>query len=232
MKRTGMRLMLILTALVGLPGVAGEAAAQRLGRLFTSVDERASLDTIRYEAQFARQQAAPEPEPEPQLIAPVASQPRAPAVSRLTINGVVRRSRGPGTVWVNGDRVQRGETTREGIAVDSARSGAGGVRLRLPSGTDTVALRPGQQIDIESGTVVEAYEKSARGEQGSAFAPAGDAGTAPSPSAAAPDSAAPPPGQALSAEQRQRLVDDIRRSLEEAQQRPGAGATSATAPGS
>lgn len=174
MKRTRIRYTLIVTALVAVSGVAQEAAAQRLGRLFTSADERAMLDTARYEAQLARQRPAPEPEPEPepQVVAPAPVQPQGPSISRLTINGVLRRRGGPGTVWINGDRVEGGETTREGIAVDSARTAAGGVRLRLPSGTDTVALRPGQQIDVETGTVLEAYETTSHDGQGSAFAPA------------------------------------------------------------
>jgi len=198
MKRTGIHFTLILTALLALSGLAQEVAAQRLGRLFTSNDERARLDSIRHEAQFAQRPPAPEPEPEPepQAVAPAPVQPSGPTISRLTINGVVRRSGGPGTVWVNGDRVDGGETTREGIAVDSARTGTGGVRLRLPSGTDTVALRPGQQIDIETGTVVEAYETTTRGEGGSAFASAPSPGSAPAPPpATAPRPAGAAPGR-------------------------------------
>ena len=145
-----------ITLLVGLAaaglGAAVDVQAQRLGRLFTTPEERALLDELRAEERVARPEAEPEPEPKP---APEPGPPRS-VVSRLTINGFVRGSRGPETVWINGDLVEHGSVTREGISVESARGADSSVRLVLPSGTGTVALRPGEQIDIRSGTVLDA----------------------------------------------------------------------------
>ena len=161
-------------------GVVSDAEAQRLGRLFTTSGERSTLDDIRLQAGLP--QTAPEAEPEPAPEAPAAVQvtaPEGPSISRLVINGVVRRSRGPSTVWINGDLVERGGSSREGVSVESIRGAAGSVRLRLPSGAGTVALRPGQQIDIDSGTLLEAYEKQGESAGASAFLPRQDAASKP-----------------------------------------------------
>lgn len=153
--------------LVSAPG----AEAQRLGRLFTSPQDRAELDELRRIAALPVPEPAPEPIPRAQPQPEVENEPQGLDFSRLVINGVVRRSGGPSQVWLNGDLLERGSVSREGVAVESTRSARDGVRLRLPSGAGTVALRPGQQIDIDSGTLLEAYETRAESEAPSAFSP-------------------------------------------------------------
>jgi len=149
--RTGLAL---LAAAVAFAGVAPDAEAQRLGRLFTTPEQRSTLDELRYQTQLER----PEAEPEPKAVARVEEeQPQEPGVSRLTVNGIVRRSRGPGTVWVNGALVERGGLTAEGLTVEDA--GGANVHIRLPSGARTIALKPGQRIDVDSGAVLDSYEQ-------------------------------------------------------------------------
>jgi hypothetical protein len=157
----------LLAAGLLLLGVVG-AEAQELGRLFTTPQERASLDEIRYQSRFAAPEPQPVPEPATQTSAGE-PEPTGPVISRLTVNGVVRRSGGPGTVWVNGDEVERGGITREGILVQGANRQARNVRLQLPSGISSIELKPGQEIDVLSGTVLEPYEKGAGASGESAF---------------------------------------------------------------
>ena len=153
--RIGARLAVLVLALaVHVP----EASAQRLGRLFTSVDERASLEELRYQSQFA----TPAPAPEPVAVVPGAVAQSASVVSSLTVNGIVRSSDGSATVWINGDQIQRGGSTREGIRVITTGPGGRNVRARLPSGVDTIDLKPGQKIDVLHGVVLEPYERSER----------------------------------------------------------------------
>lgn len=156
---------------------APAADAQRLGRLFTSTDERAQLDELRYQAQFA----TPEPEPEPAAAATGEPEQAAPTVSSLTVNGIVRGSSGRGTVWVNGREIERGGMTREGIQINTTGAGGRSVRARLPSGVDTIDLKPGQKIDVIHGVVLEPYERSEKTPEGpSAFElDAGAAGLTP-----------------------------------------------------
>ena len=145
-------------------------AQSELGRLFTTPAERKALDRLRLEAQFAR--PAPEPAPPP-ATSPAPQQPAGPVVSRLEVNGIVRRSGGPATVWVNGAQVERGMVSREGLRVQSAGRPADGVRVRLPSGLSTVRLKPGQAVDVTTGSLVDAYEPrpAVQGSSGLELAP-------------------------------------------------------------
>lgn len=147
--------------------VCGSAVdAQSLGRLFTTPQQRQSLDEIRYDARTARPEPVPDPEP---VAATPSPQPQEPIVSKLVINGVVKRSGGRSTVWVNGEQVRPGGVSRDGIAVNPSRRRARGVQIRLPSGTETIELKPGQKIDVATGAVVEAYEASPASDAPSAF---------------------------------------------------------------
>jgi hypothetical protein len=132
--------------LVILPAVAD---AQRLGRLFSTPDERALLDELRRERQIV--------DPDPQVVEVV---PDTPSVEQVTINGLVLRSSGPDSAWVNGRQVDGGGRTREGVRVDTSATRGGRVKIILPSGAATIDLKPGQKIDVDSGVVVEAYERS------------------------------------------------------------------------
>ena len=136
----------IAAVMVIVPPVA---EAQRLGRLFSTPDERALLDELRRERQIV--------DPDPQVLEVV---PDSPSVEQVTINGVVLRSGGPDSAWVNGRHVDGGARTREGVRVDTSATRGGRVKIILPSGAETVDLKPGQKIDVESGVVVEAYEHS------------------------------------------------------------------------
>ncbi len=141
--------------------------ADDLGRLFTTREQRANLNDIRYQAKFA-------PIPEPVVVTPVVSAAKPasqePVVSSMTINGVVKPSHGGGTVWLNKQQVERGGVTREGIQVNTGRRNRGGVQIQLPSGADTIVLKPGQKIDVATGTVLEAYEAEPQTDAKSAFA--------------------------------------------------------------
>ena len=204
----------------GLWLVPAASGGQSLGRLFTTPQERATLNDIRYQSRF--QTPEPEPEPEVEVVVPAGEpEPSGPVVSRLTVNGVVRRTGGPGTVWVNGDQVERGGVTREGVRVQGATRGARNVRLQLPSGASSVELKPGQEIDVASGAVLEAYEKAEPGAAPSAF-------EAPAPAAAPATEGAPP---RLSEQEREQLLDEVRRNLGSGGAAPAASPTSAP-PGS
>jgi hypothetical protein len=137
----------LAAALVLLPRAA---EAQRLGRLFSTSDERALLDELRREQKIVA--------PDQQAVAEIV--PDTPSVEQVTINGVVLRSGGVNSAWINGRQVDAGARTREGVRVDTSANRAGGVKITLPSGAETINLKPGQKIDVDSGVVVEAYERA------------------------------------------------------------------------
>lgn len=130
--------------------VPHDADAQRLGRLFSTPEERALLDELRRDRRII--------EPEPQSVVDIA--PEIPTVEQVTIDGVVLRSSGANSAWINGQPVSGGARTRDGVRVDASAAGGGQVKITLPSGADTIDLKPGQKIDVNSGVVLEAYERA------------------------------------------------------------------------
>jgi hypothetical protein len=116
-----MRAALLLAGMLLLPC----AQAQEIGRLFFTPEQRAALD--------ARRKARV---PDKPAAAPIAASP----TTRL--DGYVRRSEGPSTVWVNGTTVD--EATPGSDARVSVPLGEGGARARL---------KPGETLDRGTGEV-------------------------------------------------------------------------------
>lgn len=151
--RVALLLVGIMLAVVGfwLP----TADAQTLGRLFTTPEERAELDEIRNDPDYGKQEATP-------IVVVPEQGSTGPTVEHVTINGIVLRSSGQNYSWINGDNIRGGDATREGIRVETRKLNSGGtVRLVLPSGLDSVQLKPGQKIDVLTGSIFEPYEQSA-----------------------------------------------------------------------
>ena len=123
--------------------LSSDAGAQALGRLFSTAEERKVLDELR----AGNEHRAP---PDPGQSEP------ARVTSRLTVNGLVTRDRGPDSVWINGERVSRNERTSEGIRVQG-EAGAR-VRLILPRAAGSIRLKAGQKVDLVTGSIRDAYE--------------------------------------------------------------------------
>lgn len=179
-----MRWHLLISGLAAaLMLVSYDADAQRLGRLFSTPDERALLDELRRERRIVA--------PDPQVTDIV---PDTPTVEQVTINGVVLRSGGTNSAWINGRQVDAGARTREGVRVDTSPAEGGRVKITLPSGAETIDLKPGQKIDVDSGVVVEAYERASGARAYTVFdrvAIDGEESAEPGAGASAPDNATP-----------------------------------------
>jgi len=129
------------------PNVAGAGA--ELGRFFFTPAQRTALDEARRRPHVAAKVEKTLP----------------PAPEVVTLNGVVQRSDGTTTVWLNNKPVRSGETD-EGLQVaPSARSGmSGNVTVRVPQTGRVVDLKVGQQVDVTSGRVEEGYRSPRRTE--------------------------------------------------------------------
>lgn len=112
---------------------AGSVAAQELGRLFFTPEQRQALD--------ARRKAR------------VPDKPAATAVAAptLRLDGYVKRAAGRSTVWVNG------ESLGEGGQPDAPRIGAGGtdsrVSVSVGESASRIDLKPGEVLDRGNGEV-------------------------------------------------------------------------------
>lgn len=124
-----MRLVLLLL----LVSLAPAAQSQELGRLFFTPDQRASLD--------ARRKARVPDKPAAATVA-------AP-VTR--VDGYVKRSAGPATVWINGESVP--ENAPEAPRIDSARGASGSVSISVGEAGGRVRLKPGESLDRGNGEV-------------------------------------------------------------------------------
>jgi len=193
----------LAAALASVPAPAQE----RLGRLFFTPAQRASLDVARSQ----RARAA--------LATDKTEQEAAPVPQTITYGGVLRRSDGKTTVWINNQPVHDRESAGAATIVGRVRSD-GSVTLQVPQSGRSVILKPGQSVELLSGAVEEAYSRrleAPKPESKPAAKPAADAKTAKPP---APNVAAQ---REREERESQRLEDAISRALTEtASARPGA----------
>ena len=159
--------------LAGLLGIAVLAfasafdcpAESRIGRLFSTVEQRIELDRLRDRpaaepvAEPAASEAEPEVEPEVEPGFALDPEPEPDATSLMvTVNGLVIRSDGHRLAWVDGVEAGVEAMTHGGIGIEVDRTSAGRVRIRLPERGVHAELKPGQTIDVVRGGVFEAYE--------------------------------------------------------------------------
>ena len=129
-------------------------AADPLGRLFLTPEQRVQLDTARAQRD-RRLPITAEAETTP--AAPI---PQGPAT--VTYNGVVRRSDGKSTVWINGKPVtERNHMGSAGdVNVTSVRRD-GAVSVTIPQADRQASLKVGQSLDVTSGVIEESYRRRA-----------------------------------------------------------------------
>lgn len=124
------------------------AAAQTTqGRLFFSPAERARLDAARKESLANANRPAPVKAPE---------QPKAAPPTVVTLNGVVKRSDGETTVWVNGKAVSERFADADIHAGTIARDAVG---VDLPGSGRRVRLKVGQSVEATSGVVEDGWRR-------------------------------------------------------------------------
>ncbi|MGH6693528.1 MAG: hypothetical protein ACREF4_22910 [Gammaproteobacteria bacterium] len=133
-----------LAAAIPVPAPAQE----RLGRLFFTPAQRASLDIARM--QRARAALSTEKTEEVATAAPVPQ--------TIMLDGTVRRSDGKTTYWLNNRSVNENEQPGGGEVVGRVRSD-GGISLQLPQSGRSVELKVGQSIELLSGTIEEPYSR-------------------------------------------------------------------------
>jgi hypothetical protein len=107
--------------------------AQQLGRLFFTPEQRAALD--------ARRNAR------------VPDKPAAANIASPTtrLDGYVKRSSGPSTVWVNGESLL--ETAPEAPRIGVTRTNDGRVSVTVGESGARVGLKPGEILDRGTGEV-------------------------------------------------------------------------------
>jgi hypothetical protein len=130
--------------------LAQNLAAEGLGRLFLTPEQRAQLDIARVKRD---QRPLVTNDAPPNTTAPT---PQGPPV--VTYGGAVRRSDGKSTVWINGKPITERQQLRNEaeVSVLGVR-GDGAVSVAVPQARRTASLKVGQQLDVGSGRIEEAY---------------------------------------------------------------------------
>ena len=109
------------------------------GTLITSPLERLKLDKQRQGREVL-------PLPEQKIERPT-------ELKSVSFEGVVTRQSGPGSVWLNGELLDKPPASK----TLSTRHGETGVEVKLQSSQHPVWLKPGQLLDVESGEFNDAY---------------------------------------------------------------------------
>ncbi len=129
----------VLIVLLSVLPVFHEALAQDepLGRLFYTARQRAALD--------ANTRSASERAKKPIPIPP-----------SVTLNGVVTRSDGEQTVWIDGRAYHRNESGELQVITRSGDPAV--VEIKVPGVPNRRPVRVGQQLDPVTGETFEAFE--------------------------------------------------------------------------
>lgn len=122
------RLPALLAAATLLAAAAPARAADELGRLFFTPEQRAVLD--------ARRKARTPDKPMAAAVSPT-----------LRLDGYVKRSSGRSTVWVNGESLEdKGHIPASTDAPVSVSVGEGAARIRM---------KPGEVLDRNNGEITD-----------------------------------------------------------------------------
>jgi hypothetical protein len=153
MKRPALALLLLFL---------GSAQAENMGRLFYTPEQRLTLDNAR------RQKVKVEEK----------SEERVPEI--VSLNGVVKRSDGHTTVWLN-NRAISDQHTGTGVGIHPQGAASDPVLFTIPQVDRAVRMRVGQNLDVTTGQVVEPYHPRAAEMKRALSASVGGAGAANSP---------------------------------------------------
>jgi len=120
------------------------SAAEPLGRLFFTPQQRATLDNAR------GQNIKIDVEVEPETPIPL---------EIISVNGMIKRSDGKSTVWINNQPLNE-RRAPGGIKIISRSADDARVTLQLPPSSRNVDLKVGQNLDAVTGQIQESYQRS------------------------------------------------------------------------
>lgn len=129
-----------LTGFAALLALSGPApAADGLGRLFTSQEQRRQLDAHRN-----GRAETPAAKPAPRLRRPAPAAKEAPIAAPLHLQGVVYRADGHNTAWINGNSHAPGARNPH-PAIKQGRIGPDSITLTPPGGA-AIILKVGERL--------------------------------------------------------------------------------------
>ena len=126
------------------------------GRLFLTPEQRAALEDAR------RHKVREVAKPVKKTVAVVQPKPERPS-GNVTLNGIVRRSDGESTIWVNGVAMP-GDAQTGKVQVAPMSNQSGVIQIPHTDSSGRVELKVGQKLDMSNGQISERYAN--RGQAG------------------------------------------------------------------
>ena len=154
------KFILLMIILLQMMATQSVAAAEPIGRLFSTPEERQHLDRLR-EAQKSQPV-------ETDTVVEATVIERKPIVlpDEINVQGYVKRSDGKsGTVWVNGQAIQE-RTGNKDVQVGSLPKYSNRVPIRIPANGKRLSLKAGQVYDPEKNRVRESRSYKIRRHSG------------------------------------------------------------------
>lgn len=134
----------LFTLILAICFAVNAAADDDLGRLFFTTAQRAALDAGKQISQSKAVKRAP----------------RVKIPAKITLNGIVVRSDGERTVWIN-ERVYQGERNPSGLRVYPSVQTPAVADIQIRENRKPVKLSVGQTYRRSSGEIIEAFESAA-----------------------------------------------------------------------
>ena len=133
---------LLLGMVMGLIGGMQAARSDDFGRLFTTPKERERLDEIRNAAASTTVNIK-----DTELNVNEATEKVEPKHEDIKVKGVVYRSDGKNTAWLNDTNSNEGDVASQYLKVDEHNINPDGVKLVLPGNKKAVHLKVGEAYD-------------------------------------------------------------------------------------
>ena len=147
-----MAYMLAALLLTQLP--AHTYAADGLGRLFTSNQDRARLDLIR-EQEIVVEEETEQPIEVDEFLEPELEVQEEVIKDTVTIKGLVQRSDGKNSAWINDSNTFEGDLETLYIEVKQEAIDNDKVKVTMPDKATEIDLKVGQGYDPNNGTVLD-----------------------------------------------------------------------------
>jgi hypothetical protein len=134
------------------------SAADPLGRLFTTPQQRQRLEELR-RAELENPELVLQPSA---ASAEAPMQARETPLNPITVRGLVTRSDGRSTAFINESNTYEGDLASEYIRVRSADIEGGKIRIITPYGEEAVALKVGQTLEPSTGRIIDVTDEESR----------------------------------------------------------------------
>ncbi len=133
-------------------GIGNLFAADNIGRLFTSPDERRALDQLRYHSKIDLTLSLPDTDAG--LSEDDTFQPEG-----IRLNGLVYRKNGKSTAWINDSNTFEGNLATDYLEVRPYDIKPNSVRIKLHDNPNPIRIKTGQTYDPVENRVVDIVEK-------------------------------------------------------------------------